>query len=213
MLKIKDITLKNFMSVGAVTQGVTFDKDALTLVLGNNIDLGSDGSRNGTGKTTLVNAICYAFFGSAITNIKRDNLINKTNNKDMVVSLTFEKNNHTYKIERGRRPNKFKFYVDDNEDIDTVSTDEAQGEMRHTQKQIENIIKMSPSIFKHILALNTYTEPFLNMRTQDQREFIEELLGITELSNKAEKLKEQIKDTKDHCRIRRTSPTAASNLS
>ena len=197
MLKIKDITLKNFMSVGAVTQGVTFDKDALTLVLGNNIDLGSDGSRNGTGKTTLVNAICYAFFGSAITNIKRDNLINKTNNKDMVVSLTFEKNNHTYKIERGRRPNKFKFYVDDNEDINTISTDEAQGEMRHTQKQIEDIIKMSPSIFKHILALNTYTEPFLNMRTQDQREFIEELLGITELSNKAEKLKEQIKDTKD----------------
>ena len=76
MLKIKDITLKNFMSVGAVTQGVTFDKDALTLVLGNNIDLGSDGSRNGTGKTTLVNAISYALFGTAITNIKRDNLIN-----------------------------------------------------------------------------------------------------------------------------------------
>ena len=58
MLKIKDITLKNFMSVGAVTQGVTFDKDALTLVLGNNIDLGSDGSRNGTGKTSTVPFFC-----------------------------------------------------------------------------------------------------------------------------------------------------------
>ena len=56
--------------------------------------------------------------------------------------------------------------------------------MRHTQETIEDIIKMSPVIFKHILALNTYTEPFLNMRAQDQREFIEDLLGITELSKR-----------------------------
>ena len=54
--------------------------------------------------------------------------------------------------------------------------------------------KMSPMMFKHIVALNTYTEPFLNMKANDQREFIEELLGITELSKKAEVLKEQIKE-------------------
>jgi DNA repair exonuclease SbcCD ATPase subunit len=198
MLELQSITLKNFMSVGAVTQGVSFTEDPLTLVLGNNIDLGSNGSRNGTGKTTLVNAISYALYGSAITNIKRDNLINKTNGKDMVVSLKFKKDNHTYKIERGRRPNKLKFYVDNKEaGNEDTATDEAQGEARHTQQVIEDIIKMSPVIFKHILALNTYTEPFLNMRTQDQREFIEDLLGITELSKKAEILKEQIKETKD----------------
>ena len=186
------------MSVGAVTQGVTFTEDPLTLVLGNNIDLGSNGSRNGTGKTTLVNAISYALYRTAITNIKRDNLINKTNGKEMVVSLKFKKDNHTYKIERGRRPTKLKFYVDNIETKDgDTKTDEAQGEMRHTQETIEDIIKMSPVIFKHILALNTYTEPFLNMRAQDQREFIEDLLGITELSKKADILKEQIKETKD----------------
>ena len=181
MLTIKDITLKNFMSVGAVTQAVTFNKDQLTLVLGNNIDLGSDGSRNGTGKTTLVNAISYALFGTAITNIRRDNLINKTNGKNMVVSITFTVDNHEYKIERGRRPNKFKFYVDDKANEDD-EVDEAQGEIRQTQKVIEDIIKMTPLMFKHIVALNTYTEPFLNMKANDQREFIEELLGITELS-------------------------------
>ncbi len=198
MLELQSITLKNFMSVGAVTQGVSFTEDPLTLVLGNNIDLGSNGSRNGTGKTTLVNAISYALYGSAITNIKRDNLINKTNGKDMVVSLKFKKDNHAYKIERGRRPNKLKFYVDNKEaGNDDAAVDEAQGETRQTQKVIEDIVKMSPVIFKHILALNTYTEPFLNMRAQDQREFIEDLLGITELSKKAEILKEQIKETKD----------------
>ncbi len=197
MLKIKSITLKNFMSVGAVTQGVTLDSDSITLVLGNNIDLGSEGARNGTGKTTLINAISYALFGAAITNIKRDNLINKTNSRDMVVSLSFAKGNHSYKIERGRKPNKFKFYVDDNDVSESTSVDEAQGEIRHTQERIEDIIKMSPIIFKHILALNTYTEPFLNMRAQDQREFIEDLLGITELSKKAEVLKDEIKNTKE----------------
>jgi DNA repair exonuclease SbcCD ATPase subunit len=200
MLELQSITLKNFMSVGAVTQGVTFTDDPLTLVLGNNADLGGNGSRNGTGKTTIVNAISYALYGTAITNIKRDNLINKTNGKDMLVSLEFKKDNHTYKIERGRKPNKLKFYVDNVEsggDSESEATDEAQGEMRHTQQVIEDIIKMSPLLFKHIVALNTYTEPFLNMKTQDQREFIEDLLGITELSKKADILKEYIKETKD----------------
>ena len=81
MLKLKNITIKNFMSVGAVTQAVRFDKDGITLVLGNNLDLGGDGARNGTGKTTIVNALCHALFGQAITSIRRDNLINKTNGK------------------------------------------------------------------------------------------------------------------------------------
>ena len=81
MIKIKDVTVKNFMSVGNQTQAINFDKGELTLVLGENLDLGGDdsGSRNGTGKTTIVNALSYAIYGNALTNIKRDNLINKIN--------------------------------------------------------------------------------------------------------------------------------------
>jgi DNA repair exonuclease SbcCD ATPase subunit len=83
MFKIKTITVKNFMSVGNQTQAVDFDKNHLTLVLGENLDLGGDdsGSRNGTGKTTIVNALCYALYGEALTKIKKENLINKTNGK------------------------------------------------------------------------------------------------------------------------------------
>ena len=71
------------MSVGNQTQAVNFDKQQLTLVLGENLDMGGDdsGSRNGTGKTTIVNALSYGLFGNALTNIKKDNLINKINNK------------------------------------------------------------------------------------------------------------------------------------
>ena len=69
MIKIKDVTVKNFMSVGNQTQAINFDKGELTLVLGENLDLGGDdsGSRNGTGKTTIVNAISYAIYGNALT--------------------------------------------------------------------------------------------------------------------------------------------------
>tara|TARA_B110000240_G_scaffold18307_1_gene18697 strand:+ start:2443 stop:2655 length:213 start_codon:yes stop_codon:yes gene_type:complete len=70
MLTIKNVTIKNFLSVGNVTQAVSINETGLTLVLGNNVDMGGDGSRNGVGKTTLINAISYALFGSAFFNIK-----------------------------------------------------------------------------------------------------------------------------------------------
>jgi len=193
MITIKDLTVKNFMSVGNVTQAVRFTNNGLTLVLGNNVDLGGDGSRNGTGKTTIINALSYAIYGNALTNIRKDNLINKTNGKSMLVTLDFVKDGVEYRIERGRKPNVLKYYVNN----ENVEEDEAQGENRQTQVQIEKLFGMSHDMFKHIVALNTYTEPFLSMRANDQRAIIEQLLGITMLSEKAEVLKEQQRLTRD----------------
>ena len=195
MLTIKEITIKNFMSVGNVTQGVLLNDTGLTLVLGNNLDLGGDGSRNGTGKTTLVNALSYGLFGLPLTNIRRDNLINKTNGKHMLVTIEFSCNRVTYRIERGRKPGILKFYVNDSEQVD--ETDEGQGESKLTQKQIDKVLGMTHNMFKHVMALNTYTEPFLAMKQNDQRNLIEELLGITLLSEKASLLKDLVKETKD----------------
>jgi DNA repair exonuclease SbcCD ATPase subunit len=199
MIKIKDLTVKNFMSVGNATQAVDFGKEQLTLVLGENLDQGGDdsGSRNGTGKTTIVNALSYGLYGQALTNIKKDNLINKINNKNMLVTVEFEKDGRLYRIERGRKPNVLKFYVDDQEQENADVDDEGQGDSRETQKDIDEILGLSHDMFKHILALNTYTEPFLSMKTNDQRVIIEQLLGITLLSEKAESLKEQVRVTKD----------------
>lgn len=185
------------MSVGNATQAIDFDRRDLTLVLGENLDLGGDdsGARNGTGKTTIINALSYALYGQALTNIKRDNLINKTNAKNMLVSFDFVINGQEYRIERGRRPNVLKLYV--NGQAQDKYEDDSQGDSRETQKDIEEILGLSHDMFKHLLALNTYTEPFLSMRANDQRTIIEQLLGITILSEKAEALKEQIKATKD----------------
>ena len=184
------------MSVGNTTQAINFNKNQLTLVLGENLDQGGDdaGSRNGTGKTTIINALSYALFGQALTNIRRDNLVNKTNSKGMLVTLTFEKNGEKYHIERGRKPNLLKFSIN-NEDQEI--TDESQGDSRKTQQDINTLLGMSHDMFKHILALNTYTEPFLALKNNDQRAIIEQLLGITILSEKADLLREQMRINRD----------------
>lgn len=182
------------MSVGNATQGIDFDRRDLTLVLGENLDLGGDGSRNGTGKTTIINALSYALYGQALSNIRKDNLVNKTNNKNMLVSLDFEVNSVQYRIERGRKPAVLRLFVNQE---DKSATDDAQGDSRETQEDIERILGMSHDMFKHILALNTYTEPFLSLKSNDQRVLIEQLLGITLLSEKADRVREANRATKD----------------
>ena len=195
MILIKNITLKNFLSIGNVTQAVDFDKKDLTLILGENLDLGGDGARNGTGKTTLIQGLCYALFGVPINNIRKDNLVNRTNAKGMLVTLEFSVNGTNYKIERGRKPNILKFYVNDVQQ--KQDEDAAQGENKETQALIQKIINMTPDMFRHIVVLNTYSEPFLALKNNEQREIIEQLLGITLLSEKADVVKDLIRQSKD----------------
>jgi len=196
LLTIKEITVKNFMSVGNQAQAIDFSNKSLVLVIGENMDLGGDdaGARNGTGKTTIINALSYVFFGEALTNIRKDNLVNKTNEKGMLVSVKFIKNGVTYTIERGRKPQIFRFYADDIEQ--KTESNEAQGENRETQIEINKLLGMTHAMFKNMVALNTYTQPFLSTKQAEQREIIEQLLGITLLSQKADLLREKQKATK-----------------
>jgi DNA repair exonuclease SbcCD ATPase subunit len=194
MITLKNITLRNFLSIGQVTQAVNFDRQELTLILGENLDLGGDGARNGTGKTTLIQGLSYALFGVPINSIRKDNLVNRTNAKNMMVTLEFSVEGIEYKIERGRKPNVLRFYVNNSLQ---KGMDDAQGENKETQASIEKVIHMSSDMFKHIVALNTYSEPFLALKNNEQRDIIEQLLGITLLSEKAEVIKGMLKDTKD----------------
>jgi len=194
MITLKNITLRNFLSTGQVTQAIDLHKQELTLILGENLDLGGDGARNGTGKTTLIQGLSYALFGVPINDIRKDNLVNRTNSKGMLVTLEFSVNGIDYKIERGRKPNILKFYV--NNDLQKTQ-DDTQGENKETQQAIEKVVHMSKDMFTHIIALNTYTQPFLALKSNEQRDIIEQLLGITLLSEKAEVIKSLIKDTKD----------------
>ena len=160
---IKNLTLRNFLSVGQCTQSINFDNKELTLVIGENLDLGpsTNGlSSNAAGKTTAFQAISYVLFGVPINKIRKDNLINRTNAKGMLCSLEFSVKGVDYKIERGRRPNILKFYVN-SKLIQNDDTDQSQGDSRETQTAIEHAIGMSADMFRQIVILNTYTEPFL----------------------------------------------------
>jgi DNA repair exonuclease SbcCD ATPase subunit len=192
-LKFGTLTIRNFMSIGAVTQALDLNCEDLTLVLGMNLDMGGDDNRNGSGKSTIVNALFYALFGQSLGSIKKDNLINLTNNKSMMVTLDFESAGVKYRIERGRRPNVTKLFIGGEEQN---LEDNSQGDSRETQVDIEKLINLSPDLFRHIVTLNTYTEPFLSLRAADQRTVIEQLLGITQLSEKSERLKEEIRTVK-----------------
>src|SRR5690606_15361983 len=109
--------------------------------------------RNGTGKSTIVSALSYVLFGTSINNdIKKNNLINNINDKEMFVSISFKKDGHKYIIERGRKPTFLRFFIDNKKiEGEVESEDEAQGENRHTQHEIERVLGFSHNIFKHII--------------------------------------------------------------
>lgn len=195
------------MSFGNVPQRINFDQNEIVLVLGENYDSQKTHSgilRNGAGKTSIINGLCYALFGQPLLNIKRDNLINNINQKNMEVKVVFSKNDSIYEIHRGRKPN-FLIYRVNNKDVvnvnqkdqKTIGEDETESTQENTQKQIEKVLGFDIFLFRHIFAMNTYTEPFLSMRLQDQRVFIETLFKINELSEKGDRLKEKIKETRE----------------
>jgi DNA repair exonuclease SbcCD ATPase subunit len=207
MLKLHNLTIRNFLSCGNATQTINFNREELVLVLGENLDLGGDseGSRNGSGKTVLINAVSYALFSWPISNIKKEHLVNITNEKNMLVTLDFESNDKSYRVVRGLKPRILEFYENgkkftdieiDKEKSETVD-DSAQGDNRETQREIDKAIGMTHDMFCQIVAINTYTQPFLFQKNIDQKNIIEQLLGITLLSEKAEQLKEEIKIARD----------------
>lgn len=196
MLKVTHVSMRNFLSVGNATQALELTKTGLTLILGENLDVGGANSRNGVGKSTILQAISFGLFGVPLSNIKKDNLVNSINSKNMVVSISFERDGKKYKIERGRKPQFVRYYVDDGL-VAEPDTDEGQGDSRNTQAEIEKVLGFSHDMFCHIIAMNTSTEPFLKLRPGDQRSIIEELLGIMQISTRSDVLKELIKSTKD----------------
>jgi DNA repair exonuclease SbcCD ATPase subunit len=199
-LIIKSITLKNFLSVGNATQAMKLDEHGLTLVLGNNSDANGGITKNGAGKTALLQALSFGLYGQPLTKIKVGNLINNINQKGMFVVVEFDRDGVEYRVERGKKPDIIKFYKNGSEVKHDTIDNEAKGETRETQHDIDDLIGMTHTMFKHIVALNTYTEPFLKEASGKQREIIEELLGVTQISNRAELLKQLINTTKDSIR-------------
>ena len=195
MIILKSLSIRNMATVGNVDQVIRLDAHPVTLILGQNLDSASDEGRNGVGKTTIAQALHYVITGKPMTELSRiDFLINKENEKNMLVTLDFERDGVAYRIERGRKPNVLRFLVGGAEQ------NVALGENVNTDAEIERIIGMNAILIPHLLLMNTYTPSFLQLKATEQREVIEALFRIDLLSQRDGVLMEQVRATKEAIR-------------
>lgn len=197
MIKIKTLKIQNFLSFGAIPTEVNLDTEGAILVLGENLDDTTNGTTsNGTGKSTIVNAMVYALYDKPISNISKENLVNNINKKNMLVSLTFEKDGKEYRIERTRKSKQGNqvFLYEGDKDITLDS-------MSNTNELLEQIIGIPYELFVRIVAFSATNMPFLDLPTKAQIELIEELFELKTLTERAEILKERIKETDTQMRI------------
>jgi len=207
MLKFVSLTLRNFLSYGNQTTIVELDRSGTTLIVGEDMDNTSNGQgANGVGKTVIVNALAYAVYDKPISNISKDNLVNNINKKNMEVTVTFEKDGKYYMIRRVRKSKSYAAgnYVELFEKTSpgefTKDDDITPDSVANTNRLIERIVGIPYDLFVRIVVFSATHIPFLDLPVRhvtaaNQTAIIEELFDITTLSEKAELLKAEIKQS------------------
>lgn len=207
MLKFVSLTLRNFLSYGNQTTIVNLDRSGTTLIVGEDMDNTSNGQgANGVGKTVIVNALAYAVYDKPISNISKDNLVNNINKKNMEVTVTFEKDGKYYMIRRVRKSKSYAAgnYVELFEKTSpgefTKDDDITPDSVANTNRLIERIVGIPYDLFVRIVVFSATHIPFLDLPVRhvtaaNQTAIIEELFDITTLSEKAELLKAEIKQS------------------
>ena len=163
MIVFKKLRYKNFLSTGQQFIEIGLDSSATTLVMG----------ENGSGKSTMLDALCFGLFQRPFRNIKKDQLINTINEKETVVEVEFTVGQNEYKIKRGIRPNTFEIWCDG----DMLNQDAAQ---RDYQKHLEQtILKLNFRSFTQVVILGSSSfVPFMQLRARHRRQVVEEILDI-----------------------------------
>ena len=200
-IKFTDLELRNFMSYGNQITKVNLDNNAVTLIVGENLDDQSAGS-NGVGKTTIANALTYCLYDKALVDIKVDELINNTNTKNMVVVVRFYKDGDAYyEITRARKWEKRgnTFLSIKRNPVENVFTDNHDITSTTANYQIQSIIGMDYHMFIRIIVISATHQSFLRLPvssgTVNQVDFIEQLFDLGILTEKSEVLKQFMKDT------------------
>jgi DNA repair exonuclease SbcCD ATPase subunit len=182
MIVFRKLRFKNFLSTGNHFTEIQFDKSSNTLVVGS----------NGAGKSTMLDALCFALFNKAFRNITKPQLINTINEKDCVVEIEFDANNKSFKIIRGIKPNIFEIYCNG----ELINQDAA---VRDYQDYLEKfILKLNYKSFTQIVILGSASfVPFMQLSAADRRAIIEDLLDIQIFSTMNSILKEKVSRNKD----------------
>jgi len=182
MIVFKSVSWKNFLSTGNSPNKVLLNKSPTTLIIG----------KNGEGKSTILDALCFSLFGKPFRNINKGQLVNSINGKGCVVEIEFDINGKEYKIVRGIKPNVFEIWVDG----EMVNQDAAA---RDYQKVLEQqILKLNYKTFTQVVILGSASfVPFMQLPSSQRREVIEDILDIRIFSTMNTLLKEKVQETKD----------------
>jgi len=182
MITFRYVRWKNLLSTGNYFTEIKLDTNTNTLVVG----------ENGSGKSTMLDALCFGLFGKAFRNVNKPNLLNSINSKDCIVEVEFTTNNKAYKIIRGIKPNKFEIYCDG----ELLNQDAAA---RDYQEYLEKfILKLNYKSFTQIVILGSASfVPFMQLSSSDRRAIIEDLLDIQIFSTMNGLLKDRLSNNKD----------------
>jgi len=173
----------NFISSGNYFTEIQLNRSQNVLVVGS----------NGAGKSTMLDALCFALFGKAFRNINKPALVNSINQKDCVVEIEFDIGNKAYKIVRGIKPNIFEIYLNGNLLNQSAAIKDYQ---EHLEKVI---LKLNYKSFTQIVILGSASfVPFMQLSPSDRRNIIEDLLDIQIFSSMNNILKDRISQNKEN---------------
>lgn len=182
MIVFKQISYRNFLSSGNQPTQIKFTDTQTALIVG----------ANGSGKSTMLDALCFSLFNKAFRKITKGQLINSTNEKECLVEIEFSIGTKEYKVVRGIKPNIFEIWIDGVlQNQAAASTDQ--------QKQLEdNILKLNYKSFTQIVILGSASfVPFMQLSTANRREVVEDLLDIKIFSAMNAVIKDKIKNIND----------------
>jgi len=182
LIVFKSVQWKNFLSTGNSPNKVLLNKSSTTLIIG----------KNGEGKSTILDALCFSLFGKPFRNINKGQLVNSINGKNCVVEIEFSVNSKEYRIVRGIKPNLFEIW----QDGEMINQDAA---VKDYQKVLEQqILKLNYKTFTQVVILGSASfVPFMQLPNSQRREVIEDILDIRIFSTMNQLLKEKASETKN----------------
>ena len=186
MILFEKIRWKNFLSTGNQFTEMTFNENQTTLIIGN----------NGSGKSTVLDALTFSLFGKPFRKINKPLLVNSVNEKECRVEVEFSVGSINWKVVRGIKPNVFEIWRNDS------LLDQSAAALDQQKWLEQNVLKMNYKSFTQIVILGSSTfVPFMQLSASNRREVIEDLLDIKIFSSMSGIIKEKIRQTKDDIKV------------